>query len=186
MKKILIALSVGFASLTALSNCVYAQNSENPFTFNDAKIFKSSVRNLTTLESPALMSTYAPDTKNINARAIKDFQSRFNNTANALWFSDQKSFMSYFVKDGYGNRVYYDKKGRWQYSLLFYGENKLSRKIRAIVKSVYFDLAITLVEEVQTYYRTGYVIHLEDKSNIKIVKVNQEGEMEILQEFVKQ
>ena len=68
------------------------------------------------------MGTYIPDAKNINAKAIKDFQTRFADASNTMWFSDTNGFVSYFIKDGYGDRVFYDKKGHWQYSLIFYGE----------------------------------------------------------------
>ena len=74
----------------------------------------------------------------------------FADANNAMWFSDNNGFVSYFVKDGYGDRVFYDKKGHWQYSLIFYGEDKLPRDVRAAIKSTYFDMSITLVEEVQT------------------------------------
>ena len=186
MKKVLFALSLGFTSIAALSTCAYAQKSAIPVAFNDAKTFKASVRIIAALENPADLGTYIPDAKSINNKAIKDFQSRFNTVGNAKWFSDGNGYVSYFIKDGYGDRVFYDKKGRWQYSLLFYGEDKLPKDVRTVVKSTYFDMAITLVEEVQTNDGKGFVIHLEDKSNIKIVKVNSEGEMATMQDLIKE
>ena len=186
MKKVLFALSIGFSSIAALNNCAYAQYSASPVAFNDSQHFKASVRNAAALESPASMGTPVPDAKSINAKAIKDFQVRVKDADNAQWFSDQNSFISYYEKDGLGNRVFYDKKGRWQYSLLFYREDKLPRDIRTIVKSTYFDMNITLVEEVQTPNGMAYLIHLEDKSNIKILKVNKEGEMETFQDLTKE
>ena len=185
MKKFLIALSVGFTSMAAISNCAYAQNSVQPVAFNDSKNFKAAIRNMAALESPAYMGTYVPDVKDINAKAIKDFNARFNGTSNAMWFSDANGFVSYFVKDGYGDRVFYDKKGHWQYSLIFFSEDKLPRDVRAAIKSTYFDMSITLVEEVQTTENRVYIVHLEDKSNIKILKVNDMGEYEILQDLSK-
>ena len=183
MKKFLIVLFIGFTSAAAISNCVYAQNSVQPVAFNDTKNFKSMIRNMAALESPAFMGTYVPDVKDINAKAIKDFNARFNGANNAMWFSDRNGFTTYFIKDGYGDRVFYDKKGHWQYALIFYGEDKLPRDVRSAVKSTYFDMAITLVEEVQTTESKVYIVHLEDKANIKILKVNDEGEMEILQDL---
>jgi hypothetical protein len=53
------------------------------------------------------------------------------------------------------------------------------------VKARYFDLAITLIEEVQTNNGMVYIVHLEDKSNIKILRLSQDAEMEILQEMTK-
>jgi hypothetical protein len=186
MKKILFALSMGCMSLAAISSCAYAQNAAQPVAFNDSKHFKTIVRNMAALESPAYMGTYVPDVKEINARAIKDFNLRFNDANNAMWFSDRNGYTTYFVKDGYGDRVFYDKKGHWEYSLIFYNEDKLPRDVRAAVKSTYFDMAITLVEEVQTIDSKVYIVHLEDKANIKILKVNDQGEYEILQDLSKE
>jgi hypothetical protein len=186
MKKVLFALSIGFTSIAALSNGVYAQNSAIPVAFNDTKTFKQSIHYVAALESPAYMGTYIPDAKSINAKAVKDFQTRFADAGEAKWFSDRNGFVSYFVKDGYGDRVFYDKKGHWQYSLIFYGEGKLPRDVRAGIKSIYFDMNITLVEEVQSPEGNVFIVHLEDKSNIKILKVNGEGEMETMQDLIKE
>ena len=41
-------------------------------------------------------------------------------------------------------------------------------------------MAITQVEEVQTSYGVTYIVNLEDKSNIEILKVNDLGEIDIL------
>jgi hypothetical protein len=186
MKKVLFALFIGFTSIAAFTNCVNAQNSAIPVAFNDTKSFMPSIRYIAALESTDNMGTYIPDGKSINAKAVKDFQSRFTDANNAQWYSDRNGFVSYFVKDGYGDRVFYDKKGHWQYSLIFYTETKLPRDVRSEVRSTYFDLNITLVEEVQTPNGKIYIVHLEDKSNIKILKVNDEGEMEMMQELTKE
>jgi hypothetical protein len=186
MKKALLALSIGFISVAALGNRTAGQYSEQPVAFNDSKAFKSSIRNMAALESLDNLGTYIPDEKKINTKAVKDFQTRFAGASNAMWFSDKNGFVSYFVKDGFGDRVYYDKKGHWQYSLIFYSEDKLPRDVRASIKSTYFDMSITMVEEVQTTEAKVYIVHLEDKSNIKILKANDQGEYEILQELSKQ
>jgi hypothetical protein len=186
MKKILFTLSIGLMSMASIISCAYAQNTAQPVAFSDTKHFKSSIRNMAALESPAYMGAYVPDVKNINAKAIKDFNGRFADANNAMWFSDRNGFTTYFIKDGFGDRVFYDKKGHWEYSLIFYSEDKLPRDVRAAVKSTYFDMAITLVEEVQTTEANVYIVHLEDKSNIKILKVNDQGEYEILQDLSKE
>ena len=186
MKKALFAFSLGFISLAALSNRVYSQSSLNPVAFNDVKTFKASVRYIAALESPAYLGTYIADGKSANAKAVKDFQVRFADASEAQWFSDRNGFVSYFVKDGYGDRAFYDKKGHWQYSLIFFGENKLPKDVRASVKSTYFDMNITMAEEVQTPNGRIYIVHLEDKSNIKILKVNDDLEMETMQDLIKE
>jgi hypothetical protein len=186
MKKFLFALCTGFTSIAVLNNDVYSQYSERPDAFLNTKNFKSNIRHLAARENNVMTGMYVPEEKNKNLKAQKDFQDRFKNVDNAKWFYDSKvGFVTYFLKDGYGNRVFYDKKGNWMYSLIFYGEDKLSRDIRAQVKSIYFDFNITLVEEIQMKVGTQYVVYLEDKSEIKILEVDREGQIQILQEMVK-
>jgi hypothetical protein len=185
MKKTLSVLTVGFMSILALSNRAQAQNSAGPVAFYETKTFHSSIRHVADLTKRVSMLNDAPEGKDFNSKAIRDFQTRFQKVDNAMWFSDQNGFMSYFIKNGYGNRAFYDKKGHWQFSLILYGEDQLPVDLRASVKARYFDLAITLIEEVQTSDGMVYIVHLEDKSNIKILRLSNDAEMEILQEMTK-
>ena len=184
MKKILFTLTIGFISLTG--SVARAQHTDGPVAFNQIKNLTLSIGNLAALGSLRFMGTYIPETKNINSKAIKDFQERYNNIKNAMWFSDKNGFESYFVQNGFGNRVFYGKKGHWLYSLILHTEHELPSDVRASIKSIYFDLAITFVEEVQTNYGVFYIVNLEDKSNIKILKVNDLGEINSLLELNKE
>jgi hypothetical protein len=185
MKKKLSVLAVGFMSILALSNRAGAQNSAGPVAFLETKTFHSSIRHVADLTKRVSKLEDVTEGKDFNSKAIRDFQTRFQKVDNAMWFSDQNGFMSYFTKNGYGNRVQYDRKGHWQFSLILYSEDQLPVDLRASVKARYFDLAITLIEEVQTNDGMVYIVHLEDKSNIKILRLSQDAEMEILQEMTK-
>ncbi|HLA57522.1 MAG TPA: hypothetical protein VK622_02115 [Puia sp.] len=185
MKKTMSVLTFGFMSILALSNCARAQNSTGPVAFLETKTFHSSVRHVADLAKRVSLLNDAPEGKDFNSKAIRDFQVRFQKVDNAIWFSDRSGFVSYFIKNGYGNRVFYDKKGHWQFSLILYAEDQLPVDLRAAVKSRYFDLAITLIEEVHTNNGMVYIVHLEDKSNIKILRLSNDAEMEILQEMTK-
>ena len=178
-------LIAGFISVTAISQRAQVQNGAGPVAFLETKSFHTSIRHVADLATPAFLSNDAPEGKDFNSKAVRDFQTRFQKVENALWFSDQNGFMSYFIKDGYGNRVFYDRKGHWQFSLILYSENQLPADLRASVKARYFDWAITLIEEVQTSYGMVYIVHLEDKFNIRIVRLSNEGEMEVLQDLIK-
>src|ERR1700753_4363657 len=105
MKKILVTLFWGFLSIAGFSN-----------PGNTGYPYDSAVRKM--------------DVKSINVRAMKDFKSRYGNTGEGTWYTGKSGSVSYFTRDGYTNRVYYDKNGRWAYSLLFYGEAKLDRAVR--------------------------------------------------------
>jgi len=160
MKKILVTLAFGCLSTAGFSN------SGNPEFAYD------SMRKI--------------EARYINVKALKDFKTRFVNSGDATWFTAKYGIVSYFTQDGYTNRIYYDKKGNWVYSLLTYTENKLDRGVRKAVRMNFYDEDITLVKELQTVSGLVYFITLEDKSSIKILKINKEGEMEIMQEMQKQ
>jgi hypothetical protein len=183
MKKITLVLTIGLLSTVAFSKSTHAQNS---FVYNSLPSDKTLMAKVLEMGDPhntPHTGNYAPDTKNIHAKAIKDFEGRFNHINNATWFTDKDGYEAYFMQDGYGDRVFYDKKGQWKYSLVFYNEFKLPTDIRAAIKSTYFDMDIKHVEEVRYPDEVAYIVMLQDKSSIKVLKISQEGEVKILQDL---
>ncbi|HMI63045.1 MAG TPA: hypothetical protein VK518_19140, partial [Puia sp.] len=64
-------------------------------------------------------------------------------------------------------------------------EKQLPRDVRAIVKSTYYDFVITLVRIIEIPDHMVYLVHMEDENSIKIVRVSEEYEMDVLEEFTK-
>jgi hypothetical protein len=157
------------------------KNSGRPISFTDSKIFKSAIYSLAALDS----TFYIRDVKNISARALKDFQVRFDDASEVIWYSNGNGFTSYFTKDGFRDRVFYNKNGRWQYSLIYYAQDKLPQNVRTKVKSSHPDFDIDIVVEMQSIYGMAYVVYMESKSNIRILKVNADGEMETMMDLVR-
>lgn len=185
MKKTLFVLAAGLTFILTTANQAQAQNVAGHVAFYETKTFHSSIRRIADFTNHVAALNDVAEGKDFNSKAIKDFQLRFQKVDNAMWFSDQNGFVSYFIKNGYGNRVFYDRKGHWQFSLILYSEDQLPVDLREAMKARYFDLSITLIEEVQTNNGMVYIVHLEDKSNIKILRLSSDAEMEILQEFTK-
>lgn len=184
MKKILFVLSVGFAFIAVFIKCTYAQSSQILIDPNIKKNFLSSIRNLTSLDGVDLADSNALKRNEINIRAVRDFLNRFDKVDDAQWFSGpNEGFEAYFIKDGFGDRVLYDKYGNWLMSLITGHEEKLPRNIRYLVKSTYYDFDIILVEEIHITEGVEYIVYLEDKFSVRIVKVNNGDEMEVLQEL---
>ena len=119
------------------------------------------------------------------ARASKDLRSRFTKVTNEQWSSTNKGFCAYFTSNGIINRVYYDSRGRWQGSLKYCDEFQLPYPIRDVVKRTYYDFAITVAITVEVPGHIAYIVHLEDKNTLKIVRVDQDGEMDVLDNFIK-
>ena len=62
---------------------------------------------------------------------------------------------------------------------------QISPDLSAIVKSVYYDYNIRLVQELNLVTGTEWLVFLEDNSIIRIVKVNRDKEMEFIQDIDK-
>lgn len=186
MKKILFALTVGLIFNIVVGGHAYSQNSKRNIE-SDSKInFMPSAYHLSILQNRDLSGVNLLARNEINIWAVRDFVIRFDKVDNVLWFAIPKGgFEAYFVQDGYGDRIIYDKSGGWQQSLLNYDEDKCPRDIRAAVKSLFFDCEIILIEEVDNREGAEFIFYLQDKSTIRIVRVTKENLVEVLQEFDK-
>ena len=125
------------------------------------------------------------EAKLINEKALNDFKKHFRSINNEQWFNMKDGFICYFKTNDVQNGVYYDQKGRWQYNLKVYDEEKLPVDIRAVVKSTYFDFAITIVDEIQNVETKIYIVHLEDKTTLKTLLVTKDGDMDLIQSIEK-
>jgi hypothetical protein len=195
MKKFLISALMLFAAGGSFANrsqlftdgqSVELTGASLPVMFTDRKEFSESMLYWSALESRVASGILVSDAKAIKARAVSDFQIRFTDASQVQWYSDQNGYTSYFKKDGYSDRAYYIKNGRWMFSVIYKHENQLPKDIRAAIKSVYYDWNITMVEEVQSLEGKGYIVYLEDKSTIRILKANADTELEIMMDLVKQ
>lgn len=181
MKKTILLLAAGCVSAALISGHVLGQGTGNQANPADTPL--SNTVALVAHPKSSFANTAAANT--ISANAIKDFKGRFNSVSNEHWYSLRTGYMVYFMEDGFGERAYYDKKGRWEYSLRYCDENKLPRDVRATVKRTYYDFAITVAQIIEIPDHMVYLIHLDDAKTHKIVRVSEDGEMEVLQEYSK-
>ena len=121
----------------------------------------------------------------INVRALKDFQWRYMKAADEQWSVLDKGVCVVFSKDSARTRVFYDDKGRWQASVTYCEEWKLPYFVRDMVRRANYDLPITCVEILDIPDRTVYLVHVEDKNLCRIIRVTQDGDMDVYREFNK-
>ena len=182
MKKILFALVAGFIPALVATNGAYAQNSVNPEILEPQK-------NATAIEKAvAPVNNHSVDMGEINAKALKHFTKTYKNVTGESWQKIKDGYTAKFNSNGVSNRIFYSPNGKWSGSLKGYSEDKLPQEIRHAVKREYYDYIITYVQEVETTDSYGiptYIIHLEDKNNIKQVRFS-DGQMEVWKEFKKQ
>ena len=135
----------------------------------------------------------ATETKNsmnelaISPRAIKDFMNTHKNVTGESWMKTKDGFSVRFNSDDVRTTIYYDKKGNWSGSIKIYGEEKMLREIRHVVKSTYYDYNIVYAQEIETTDSDGvptYVVCVEDKTKIKMIRISA-GEMSEWKEYTK-
>jgi hypothetical protein len=187
MKKSILVLAVGCLSAAILPGHAFAQDIGNQSDVAGTQTHISSAQPAAPSNKVSSngATAVAVEAGTISMKAIKDFKDRFTGVTDEKWFSLHGGFEATCIQDGFTNRAYYDKKGHWQYSLKFCTEKKIPVFVRSMVRRAYYDFTITLVQVIEIPGHTAYMLHLEDETTHKIIRVTEEGEMDVYEEFLK-
>jgi hypothetical protein len=172
-----VVLSAAF-----ISGRLYAQDGK---VRTDVAANQSVDVNGTSAVSPAASGYHPAAVSSLNMRAIKDFKWRYTQVADEQWSVLDKGICVVFSKDSARTRVFYDQKGHWQASVTYCGEWKLPYFVRDMVRRANYDLPITCVEILEVSDRTVYLVHVEDKKVCRIIRVTQDGDMDVFSELFK-
>jgi hypothetical protein len=180
MKKTILFTVV--LSAAFISGRLYAQDGK---ARTDVAATQSVNVNGTSAASSAASGYQPAAVSSINVRAIKDFKWRYTKAGDEQWSLLDKGVCVVFSKDSARTRVFYDNKGHWQASVTYCDEWKLPYFVRDMVRRAYYDLPITCVEILDIPERTVYLVHVEDKNVCRIIRVSQDGDMDVYREFNK-
>jgi|ERR1051326_3898354 hypothetical protein len=176
MKKNLIACLTGISLLLFMNIPATAQLSFVKTETSKMNPFNESVA------SKDVSDNIEPSA--VNHKAVKDFDRNFKN-ANAKWYQVENQFVAMFADDNVSYQVAYDKKGHKLYSIRNFNEDKLPADLRHNVKSIYYDYAITLVQEIEMPLKPlTFIVHLDGKSDLINLRIS-DGEMDEWQKFKK-
>ena len=101
------------------------------------------------------------------------------------WFPVKEGNLVRFKQDSTACRVFYDSRGRWVYTVKWYGEKEMPKRVRALIKSTWYDYTITQVDEVhQGFDPIVYIVHMQDGASWKNVHVCN-LEIRNIEEYVK-
>ena len=184
MKKYLFALVAGLIPALATTTQAYAQNVNKNFPFENELAVVSS--NKPSGETGAATATV--ELAGINTKAIKSFTKNYAGATKPDWSTTVDGFRAKFTGNGITQLVYYNKRGNWLGSLKNYSEAQLNKNVRDIIKRVYYDFNIILVQEIETTDSHGtptYIVHIEDADNYKMLIIS-DGDMQVHEEFKKQ
>jgi hypothetical protein len=125
------------------------------------------------------------DRNSVNARVVKNFVRSYKNVSNEQWYKLQDGFVSLFNLDDIDYQVAYDKKGNWIRTIRSYGESKLSGDARHMIRSIYYDCRINLVQEIENPDDPiTYVVQLKGKTQIINLMIR-DGEMTVLKKYTR-
>ena len=120
-------------------------------------------------------------------RAKAHFKENFAAVDNVAWYTaPDNSLYCIFQRANSVNRVFYDSRGYWQFTLISYQPSELKTHIRKQVSDQFEGYHITYVNEIQSAYdEPVYVVNLENAGNIKVVKVAGD-DIEVKQSLIKE
>jgi hypothetical protein len=180
MKRTFVACLTGILVSLAMTSRGYSQNLsalEKPETFSENRIGFPVVANAATNTDMVAPGEVSP-------KAVKHFSRDYKRVTDVNWFKANDGFVAYFTVDGIKTRAFYDRKGHDAGTIRDYSEDKLPRDVRHLVRSTYYDFNITYVYEVTYDGVTAYLVHMQDQTHWKTVKVI-DGEMAVIDEYLK-
>jgi len=132
----------------------------------------------------SLMNVHAMGVEPAAVKASRDFYQRAGDQRDEQWYKAPNGYEAEYTEGAVKAMYYYDKKGHWVYTILTYGEDRLSDDVRRLVRTNYYDFNISWVKEVNEAQNVVYVVHMENAKAWKDVAV-QDGEIRVLNEFCK-
>lgn len=110
----------------------------------------------------------------VSIKAVRHFMTTYPHISNEKWEILKDGYMASFVSNSIFERVYFDKKGNWLHSITQYDETKLPTDVRASVKSIYYDYAITTADEINISGKKAkpiYLVHITFNNTFKTIRV---------------
>ncbi len=119
-------------------------------------------------------------------RALIHFRENYAWVQDAAWYNTAgDNILCVFHQGNIVNRVFYDKQGYWQYTLLSYPPDDLPKSVKQDVLDNFEGYHISYVNEIRSNDQGPvYMVNIENEDNIKVIAVNGD-QMEVTQALVK-
>lgn len=165
-------------SLTLLVTICSAQKQSADPNFNS----KMKIAEPDSTVSPAPAATYSRDLASLGTKVLKNFSKNFKDADDVRIIKVKDNTHIYCITNGVTNRIRYDKKGNWNYTIRYYQQDLLPKEIRRQVRSNFLDFEIAGVTEVNVGDKTAYLVRIRSIETWKTVKVL-DDEMSIIESF---
>ena len=120
-------------------------------------------------------------------RAKIHFKENYAEVQNVAWYTaPDNSLYCIFHRGNTVDRVFYDSRGYWQFTLVSYEPSELKMHIRQQIADQFEGYRITYVNEIQSAYDEPiYMVNIENAGNIKVIKVTGD-DIEVNQALIKE
>ena len=127
-----------------------------------------------------------PAPTSASARAMAHFKENYAWVQDADWFNTvENNIYCVFQQGDITNRIFYDRNGYWQYSLISFPPSDLPKNVKKIVSENFNGYTISFVNEVLSINEEPvYMINIENGDDIKVVRVSGET-IEVKQDIKK-
>jgi hypothetical protein len=119
----------------------------------------------------------------ISIRAYRHFQKMYPRISGEYWLKTAEGYMVSFVQNSLRNRVHFDLRGNYLYSVKYYGEKDLQGYTGMDIKMKYPDYRIGVVTEITNGNKVFYLLKIENPSSVKTISVI-DGKMEVVEDLV--
>ncbi|HET7001216.1 MAG TPA: hypothetical protein VFI33_07905 [Puia sp.] len=124
---------------------------------------------------------------NASERAKAHFKENYAEVQDVAWYTaPDNSLYCIFHRQNTVDRVFYDSRGYWQFTLVSYLPSELKSNIRQQISDEFEGYRITYVNEIQSAYDEPiYMVNIENAGNIKVLKVTGD-DIEVKQSLIKE
>ncbi len=180
MKAKIISFAVGFGVSLIVATSSFSQMHPNFKNLYNAYPLLVDLKNNATDPGNAPANTSIAVTNKVS----RSFSKHFADASDQSWSIAGKNFLNSFYVKGLLTHALFSKNGGLIYIITYGGEKNMPADVRKIVKSEYYDYAITLAVEVKENNRDIWVVHLDSEQELITVRI-EDGEMEQVEHFEK-
>lgn len=162
MKKNTLAGILMPAILIMLHSCAGSRVNSNSTASSSGAYFK---------ETGHVKDSHPLLRNEISIRAVRHFKKNFPAIQDEKWFVITNGYMVKYKDGDVSTRVDYDLQGNWSYTIRYLTESKLPKEVRKLVRSTWYDYAISSVEEIQVDRDCIYIVHIHEGDDWKMIKV---------------
>ncbi|MDB4925930.1 hypothetical protein [Mucilaginibacter sp.] len=121
----------------------------------------------------------------VSKKVSESFASLFKGAEAPIWFQADKNYLVDFILNNQVNKALFTKNGKLVYHMAFGNEKQMPADIRTIVKSKYFDFAITSTLKIDFREKSAWIVNVEDAEQFFVLRVV-DGVMDVLDKIKKQ